>query len=71
MIALQYVNFDGNILLKDSTFNNYGEKKNPFSAIVSDDDDDDEGDKTTGQVVPALSDDENEDAARQSGNDGE
>jgi hypothetical protein len=40
--------------------------------IVSDDDDD-EGDKTTGQAdgqdVPALSDDE--DAARQSGRDGE
>lgn len=73
IIALKYVHFDGNSV-KDSTFNNYGGRGNPFSAIVSDDDDD-EGDKTTGQadgqVVPATSDDENDEAARQSGRDGE
>jgi hypothetical protein len=61
MINTQLVFFRVQFRLKDSTFNNYGEEKNIFSAIVSDDDDD-EGDKTTGQAdgqdVPALSDDE-------------
>lgn len=53
---------------------NKKKEKKKSAAIVSDDDDD-EGDKTTGQadgqVAPATSDDENDEAARQSGRDGE